>query len=215
MANNGEISNLWKPICTLFMFIYLYSLYTSSISGCKIYIIPIFYVVGMLSFYAWHNIVHNPKSGEMFKIHMNHHKKDFESDDFYGDKSKALIVYENNTPTFIELLDPSKSMSLHIEHDGYIYLMIILILIISKKVLKLDNYTLGFILLGYILMGIIGSAIHISYHIRHFYFENFSWYRELRTIHYMHHVHEKNFSMVNLFADKIGNTLVLEEEKKG
>jgi len=206
MSKKGYIGNIWRPILALFVFIYYYS----KITKISLYTILCYYLIGVLGYYLWHVRAHQ-KTSMMYKTHMKHHKEDYPIDDFYGDKSKAnikLFGNQNNPPTFLQLLNPTKSMSLHIEHDGWLYLIIICILLFGKYIFKTNNYTLIYIFIGYIIIACVGSSLHISYHIRNFEFQKYAWYRELRMLHYFHHSSNKNYTMVNILIDIMFNTLI-------
>jgi len=63
------------------------------------------------------------------------------------------------------------------------------------------------------LMGIIGNAFHMSFHVRGFELEKYQWYMELRMLHYIHHLGDmkSNLAMVNLGMDGIFNSLMIED----
>merc|ERR1711959_501793 len=39
----------------------------------------------------------------------------------------------------------------------------------------------------YMFMGLAGNAMHTSYHFRNFHLEQYEWYLELRSLHWLHH----------------------------
>lgn len=78
---------------------------------------------------------------------------------------------------------------------------------IGRQFIGTSSATTAFVLAGYIIMALLGSALHISFHIRGFELEPYAWYRELRTVHYLHHLDDVNFAMVNVFIDVLFGTL--------
>jgi sterol desaturase/sphingolipid hydroxylase (fatty acid hydroxylase superfamily) len=60
--------------------------------------------------------------------------------------------------------------------------------------------TMGFVCVMYLAIGAIGNALHMSFHVRKFHLEEYAWYRELRTLHYIHHLGDmkSNMGMLNL-----------------
>ena len=64
---------------------------------------------------------------------------------------------------------------------------------------------------GNMVMALVGSALHISFHVRDFQLEPYAWYRELRTLHYFHHLDRKNFAMANIIVDLIFCSLLISQ----
>jgi len=62
-------------------------------------------------------------------------------------------------------------------------------------------------------MASVGNALHMSFHVRNFHLERYSWYRELRTLHYIHHLGDmkSNFAMLNMGMDQLFHSLTLQD----
>ena len=60
--------------------------------------------------------------------------------------------------------------------------------------------TTSFIFVEYLFQATLMNAFHMSFHVRYFHLEKYAWYRELRTLHYIHHLGDMktNFGMINL-----------------
>lgn len=203
MAKEGEIGNIWKSTATLYSFLAAYGALAAIVTGCSLTTIPLYYVIGMDAFYAWHYAAHLWE-GPMHDVHMRHHKNDFADDDFYGDASGALArAFKAPPTTLLRLMDPRSSMTASIVHEGPLAAAMLLIIVGGRVLAHTSILALAFVLAGYLLMALIGSALHISFHVRNFELEPFSWYRELRALHYVHHLQHKNFAMVNIHADYV------------
>lgn len=66
-------------------------------------------------------------------------------------------------------------------------------------------------------MGSVGSALHSSFHVKGFHLECYSWYQELRTLHYIHHLGntQHNFGIFNIgFIDGIFNSMKIYDPIK-
>ena len=60
--------------------------------------------------------------------------------------------------------------------------------------------TMGFVCVMYLAIVSIENALHMSFHVRNFHLEKYAWYKELRTLHYIHHLGDmkSNMGMLNL-----------------
>ena len=58
-------------------------------------------------------------------------------------------------------------------------------------------------------MAMVGNALHMSFHVRGFHLEEYAWYRELRALHYIHHLGDmkSNLAMLNLGMDGLFRSL--------
>ena len=78
------------------------------------------------------------------------------------------------------------------------------------------------VFLLYFLMSAVGNALHMSFHVRNLHLETYAWYRELRTMHYIHHLGDmkSNMAMLNLGIDsffgsmKVGDPLLASQKQR-
>ena len=101
--------------------------------------------------------------------------------------------------------------TVRVAHEGPIFLGMASILGFAKFVLGTSTVTCMFALVGYVFMASLGSAIHMSFHERGFHLEPYAWYRELRSLHMIHHIHRKNYAMVNVLVDIVFGSLLLSD----
>jgi sterol desaturase/sphingolipid hydroxylase (fatty acid hydroxylase superfamily) len=206
MANEGEINEIWKSTGGSYAALMVTASTASLVTGCSIFTLPAYYCVGMVAFYGWHVLAHTPSSC-MNKAHRLHHYKEYNTGDFYGDKSGAIQRTYGKPPTrLVDLLSPRASTTMDLNHEGPLLAAMALVLA-TGAALGTSLATLGFVLAGYMTMALVGCAIHMSFHVRDFELEPFAWYRQLRALHLVHHSHHKNFAMVNMHADRLGGTL--------
>ena len=64
--------------------------------------------------------------------------------------------------------------------------------------------------------GCIGNYLHQSFHVKGHFLERYGWFHELRTVHYIHHLHstKHNYAVLNVGLDWLCGSLVLEEALK-
>jgi hypothetical protein len=62
-------------------------------------------------------------------------------------------------------------------------------------------------------MGSVGSALHSSFHVKGFALERYAWYRELRALHYLHHLGDmkSNFAVLNMGLDATFKSLRIQD----
>ena len=94
-------------------------------------------------------------------------------------------------------------------HEWPLLLMMALILLGGKVFCGASWATTGSAFALYFIMGSVGSALHMSFHVRNFHLEKYEWYMELRTLHYIHHLGDmkSNFAMLNLGMDQACNSI--------
>jgi hypothetical protein len=203
MAGEGETGHIWKSLAASYSFLVAIGGLAAVTTGCSLVTIPIYYLLGMTAFYWWHYAAHS-LHGPMHDIHMQHHKKDFPSNDYYGDKSGAIERDYTAPPTsLLCLMDPRASMTATVTHEGPLAGAMLAIVVGGRVLAHTSIPTLAVVLAGYVFMALVGSALHVSFHVRDFELEPFAWYRELRALHYVHHLQHKNFAMVNVHADQV------------
>lgn len=88
-----------------------------------------------------------------------------------------------------------------------------IILIAGYFVLGTSTTAYCFVGAGLTVMGVVGNAMHMSFHIRNFELEKYEWYMELRTLHYIHHLGDmkSNLAMVNMGMDGLFNSLQVDD----
>ena len=214
MSKEGEVSHIPTIIVTMYLVIGAFSMLCSYCSGDAWYTIPAYYLSFMLAFYVWHWMAHQKWTGIMNELHMDHHLNKFPPNDFYGDKNDMIMKdYGKKCPTMWDLCNPFSTIVGDIRHEGPIYVFMVIILVGGRFVL--ETSTVGYIFVSILLlaMGIIGNAMHMSFHIRDFELQKYAWYRELRMLHYIHHLGDmkSNLAMVNLGMDGLFNSLTLDD----
>ena len=171
---------------------------------------------------------------EMHEIHMEHHLERFPPSDFYGSAALFAEMYPEGRPTIWTLMDLTKTTSLAdstslskelhtakakeaahspLAHEWPMLLMMVLILLGGKAFFGASWATTGSALVLYLIMASVGSALHMSFHVRNFHLEKYDWYKELRTLHYIHHLGDmkSNFAMLNLGMDQLFQTIAVED----
>ena len=85
-------------------------------------------------------------------------------------------------------MDPRTSTNFTIWHEGILYALLFVALMIEHFVFGYSWLTVSLSLLMSAFIGAVGSALHSSFHVRNFQFEKYDWYLELRALHYIHHL---------------------------
>ena len=201
MSGEGEVSHIPRIIHVMYASLLTYSILASMATGSAWYTQVVFYFVYMLEFYVWHWMAHQKFTGRMHQLHSAHHFTHFPPNHFYGKPGtdQALLHYGCSVPTLWQLMDPRKSTNVSLYHEGPLYGMMILHLMLAYHVFHCSFATLGFALFLGIVIGAVGSALHSSFHVRGFQLERFQGYLELRTLHYLHHLGstKHNYAVLN------------------
>ena len=203
MAKEGKTSHI-PTITNLYLFsICFYSLFVSYVTDCFWYTIILYYIASMLCFYFWHWLAHQKWTGPMYRAHMRHHLEIFPPKNFYG--KDGIIIKETGyeCPTLLQLCSPFASTTVNPYHEGPLFVLFGLILWSSIYICESTPLTILFLTILIAIIGLVGSAIHYSFHIKGFELEKYEWYLELRTLHYLHHLGnmQSNFAMVNVGID--------------
>eukprot|EP00940_MAST-03C_sp_MAST-3C-sp2_P003418 g3418.t1 len=228
MSKEGETSHVPTIILIMYGMLYAWSWIASKVTGCSIWTMFFYYLAGMAAFYLWHVLAHSEFMGEMHSIHMEHHLERFPPTDFYGSAELYAQMYPNGKPTIFSLMDLRGTTSIAdgtsasremdragkrkhtpLAHEGPLLLFLILILVVGFIVFKTSLLTLGFVFVLFLVVSIVGNALHMSFHVRGFHLEKFEWYRELRALHYIHHLGDmkSNLAMLNLGMDGLFGSL--------
>ena len=101
-------------------------------------------------------------------------------------------------------------------HEGPLYVFMGIVLVLGRVVLQTSWVALGLIVGFAALMGIIGNAFHMSFHVRGFEMEKYQWYMELRMLHYIHHLGDmkSNLAMVNMGMDGLFGSLQADDPSR-
>lgn len=215
MASEGETGNLWVIKGAMYSVLFAYSDAVSIITGCSQWTMIGYYGVGLNAFYFWHRIAHHSRSGPTHQVHMLHHKTYFPPDDFYGDRTNAITsMYECATPTLWDLMTHTDDGSFRWSHEGLLVAMFGAVIMGGKILVRSTYRTLFAAAIMYTAMGVLGTAIHMSYHVRNFQLEPYAWYREMRSLHLIHHLRRANYSIVNTAIDFVYRSLKTTVRRK-
>ena len=223
MAKEGEISGIATITRIMYSVLICYSLLASFLGGGRWYTQIIFYFVFLMLFYIWHWLAHQKFMGKMHKIHWEHHFESFPPSRFYGKDGDCERLYGKQIPTLWDLLNPKRSTNFTLHHEGLLYVFLGITMVVARLVFSCSWTTLSFSVAMAATIGMVGSALHSSFHVKGFHLERYSWYRQLRTLHYMHHLGntQHNFGILNIeLVDGIFNTIKVfnpskkEEDKK-
>ena len=213
MADEAATSHIPGILATMYGTIAAYGVLTSWVTGCSLWTIPRYYAAGMLAFYAWHYLAHSPWTGEMHRLHMRHHLKAYPPKMFYGRTPETIEEdLGHPCPSFLYLINPFRTIVGNLAHEGPLYVFMVAILLHGYAA-GTSLAALSFVAAGYIVMGLVGNALHMSFHVRGFELERYEWYLELRALHYIHHLGDmrSNLGMLNLGIDSIFGSLALTD----
>jgi len=98
-------------------------------------------------------------------------------------------------------------------HEWPLLALLVLLLVGAKLVCGASWGTSACAFVLYLCMASIGNGLHMSFHVRNFHLERFAWYRELRTLHYIHHIGDmkSNFAMLNMGLDQFFHSLAMQD----
>ena len=229
MAAEGETSNIHALILLVYAFMAGYAALTSYVTGCHILTVPGFYLAGMIAFYLWHQLAHSQTFSsfmqrvglgyfaEMYEMHMVHHLIHFPPKRFYGTAKLNKEMYPDGRPNLWNLMDITKTTNIAsgtkaektfgqkshspLAHEWPLILEMVLILVGGYWFIPgCSLLTILFVFGLYTAVALVGNGLHMSFHVRHFHLEKYAWYRELRTLHYIHHLGDmkKGLCMWNL-----------------
>jgi len=215
MAQEGEWRHIPVVLCANHSFVLFYGAVASIVTGCPVLCIPTFYIYGLAVFYIWHWAAHNWEGSELNRIHMQHHQDQYPQHDYFGDNDFIVqsqrAERDGRAANLLVLMNPCISTTTTWAHEGPIVLAIVAVILAARIIFELSLGTCAFILVGLSFMGSFGSALHISFHERDFQLEPYAWFRELRSLHMLHHMHRKNYAMVNILLDLVFCSLMLVE----
>mmetsp|Transcript_8628 Transcript_8628/g.16705 ORF Transcript_8628/g.16705 Transcript_8628/m.16705 type:complete len:677 (-) Transcript_8628:128-2158(-) len=238
MANEGELSNIPYIIVVMYAALAFWGYLAHLGTGCSPWTVFMYYLAGMSAFYLWHRLAHSTWTGEMHEIHMEHHLIRFPPSDFYGSAELYAEMYPNGKPTIWDLMDLTKTTNVAdgtalssegvgldasktpagkkhtpLAHEGPLLLFLFLILVGGWLICGTKLSTLLYVFILYFVVATAGNALHMSFHVRGFHLEKYAWYRELRTLHYIHHLGDmkSNLAMLNMGMDGFFSSLAISD----
>jgi hypothetical protein len=182
------------------------------------YSMIIFYFLGLLAFYLWHTQAHYKFfwNRTCYELHKKHHWVYYPPSQFFGtEEAKRLwpvdeynLIKANSFIGRIRHLLPGHS---NIMHEGLLYVLGLSILAIAHLAGSSSN-TLWCAFVGYLLMGFIANFLHSSFHVENHWLVRYSWFRDLRYLHYLHHKGDakNNYSVLNFTFDKLQGTYITQ-----
>jgi hypothetical protein len=205
-----DLTKVPNVLLTVWLLVIGYSLICSYLFDLKWYLMIMYYLIGMLAFYAWHWQAHHKMwfNKACFEHHRKHHFFYYPPTDFYGDKYAAMwktdkygLLKNGNLWNRVRHLLPGYTS---IAHEALLYVFGVSIVWISYMV-GVKTEGLCCITVGYILMGGIANFLHFSFHVKGHWLEAYSWFHELRSLHFIHHVGnaKHNYAIINFSLDKI------------
>ena len=219
MAREGEWKNIPVVLVAMYSLVVAYGAVVSIATGpdTPLVCMPAFYIVGMVAFYLWHMAAHQLQNTELNRVHMLHHQDRFPQHDFFGDfipsMQDARRARGGDPQTMLSLMNPFRREAepTSLAHEGPLVLAVVAVIVFAKFVLHVSTAACVSALFGFLLLVSVGSAIHMSFHERGFELEPYAWFRELRALHMIHHMHRKNYAMVNVILDIMFCSLLLSE----
>jgi hypothetical protein len=144
---------------------------------------------------------------------MLHHQDHYPPHDFYGDSHPGVQKERQDRGgephTIFSIVNGGGDRGVSLAHEGPLLLALAAILLFAKFVLGASTITCIFAVIGYAFMASLGVALHNSYHEPGFFLERYTWYRELRSLHMIHHMDRKNYAIVNVFVDVVFGSFLL------
>lgn len=216
MANEGEVTHIPLALLTMYGAVLAYSIVVSQITGGAWWLQVAFYFAGLAVFYVWHWMCHQSWS-PMFEQHMEHHLRNNPVGRFYSSDEQNLRKYgRTDFGTFasaLVILNPAQSSNMRhgFTHEGLLFVGNALILLAAAPFVQWGDLAGAFVMAG--TMGVLGAGLHSSFHVRGFVLARYAWYRELRALHFLHHVGDQkaNLAVLNLGLDKLMGSLALDD----
>lgn len=136
-------------------------------------------------FHAWHRMLHHPRSGELFRLHLLHHAK------LYPPSRLLTVRYVGEGGSW-------QQISLALGALG-----ILLISALCGTPMKVVLVCAGVFAL--LLAG--GNWFHHALHVSPTALERFSWFLRMREYHFVHHVEQdKNFGIIEYGFDGVAGS---------
>ena len=194
--------------------IFLYSVAVGFIAGCPWWAMIGWYIWGMISFFLWHYQAHHkvwwvPFNEYCYAEHKKHHWTVYPPDAFFGKPG-----YEVTSQGWFGYFNPADWVT---QHEGLLYFLMLLPIVSCKLFTSMSNGQLVGAVLGYVLMGIVGNGLHHAFHVKDIWLTKYTWFHELRALHYVHHMGDAhhNYAVLNLSVDRWLGSLALNVDDKG
>lgn len=178
-----------------------YSFFVSYLTGTHLIVNLLIYKGISLCRYFWHYQAHVriwfiPYNEDCIKIHDRHHKK-YTEDHFYGD----------GTDKGEDLLYRSLPFMTPFRHEAFLYIQYT-IFFSFLAIIGFSKLNILLYIILTLLLTIYNNYMHIAFHIYNFWLDKYKFFRELRAIHYLHHVLDftQNYGMGNLDLDILFKT---------
>jgi hypothetical protein len=184
-----------------------YALGAAYVTGCAWYAMPVYYWLFMGAFYVWHYQAHTPVAWLPFNAacrayHTQHHWVDYPPTAFFGTAAKRVAKARAVAAqgAWTHALPLASSFA----HEALLYVQLAVILVASAAA-GVRWPTLAAAVLQAGIIGYVGNLMHESFHARDSAFARFRWWRELRALHYVHHLGSArhNYSIGNFAIDAV------------
>lgn len=195
-----------------------YSVVVSSMTGTAWYTMILFYVCFMLAFFVWHWQAHNrvwwiPFNKGCTEYHRIHHWEHFPPQYFYG-TAQAHKAYHGKTAESMSSWLGALPLASSPSHEAFIYMLFVGIVVFARVILGIDWATLGCAGALAVVIGVVGNYLHTSFHVQGHWLARFAWWRELRVVHFVHHMGSArhNYAMANFMLDRAFHTYHGDEQ---
>lgn len=150
-----------------------------------LFILIIGFILGELLGYWVHRLLHNPKAGILYKVHMVHHLELYPTNNMYSAIYRKPKLKYNTLLMFAPF---------------FLLAALLLFVLLPLKLfllLFIETFSLSY----------LNNWLHDSFHIKPIWLEKYRWYNKLRDIHFIHHQDmSKNMGIFTFFWDRIFKT---------
>lgn len=177
---------------------------------------PLSLLVDLLVFYLWHYQAHHdlpwvPFNKKCREYHHIHHELIFPPGKFYGSDVNEAKVWEDESQQKYFLVRSALPLNElpffdSLQNVGFAVLLVIIATIIKYQVFKLSVYTILITLLQGMTVNYVGNYLHLSFHTKNHFLSQYKWFRQLRTMHVLHHNDDINYSIAFFGFDSLFNT---------
>lgn len=142
-----------------------------------------------------HKLLHSKITGKYNKSHMAHHILLYPKHNCFSDTYRS--AGKNDSSRFFILFG----------------MPIIIIPIIMYAVGSITGFSLICSLLTTLFFGVFNDLCHMYYHTNHHFLDKFHICREMKRLHFLHHVKmQRNFGITNFLFDKVLKSFVLDSD---
>jgi hypothetical protein len=180
--------------------IILYSLLLSWCTGTAIWTGILWWAVSMSVFLGWHVQAHEripwlPWNESCREYHIRHHWVTFPPWYYWGapNGKKMPAGFKNGLP-----------FNSSFAHEALLYVGALVALAGARWLCGCSWPTVLGLFIFALVFGSIGNWFHNIFHVKDHYLSKYAWFRELRALHYLHHVGsaKQNYAMVNFVLDR-------------